>query len=187
MRLELADFPVKDVKFGKRTGYNGGVLEIDKEEMAALVLQDSRVTCFDLDVAFPGEKTRVANVRHVTEPRVKVSEKGCVFPGVMGPVETVGEGRTHKLSGVTVVSSVDRQSTIPSGTAAQDSSVLDMWGPGAEMRSGMARAVSGGMISSTVLTLVVVPIVYTVVDDIVGLFRRKKKDPAAVEPAEMTL
>jgi len=133
MRLELADFPVKDVKFGKRTGYNDGVLEIDKNEIAALVLQDSRVTYFDLDVTFPGEKTRVANVRHVTEPRVKVSEQGCVFPGIMGPVETVGEGRTHKMSGVTVISSVERQSTIPSGTAAQDSSVLDMWGTGAEM------------------------------------------------------
>jgi len=47
-------------------------------------------------------------------------------------------------------------------------------GPGAEMRSGMARAVIGGMISSTLLTLVVVPIVYTVIDDFVGLFRRKK-------------
>ncbi len=33
MRLELADFPVKDVRFGERTGYHNGVLEIDKEEM----------------------------------------------------------------------------------------------------------------------------------------------------------
>ncbi len=133
MRLELAEFPVKDIKFGKRTGYDGGVLEIDKEEMAALALQDSRVTSFDLDVTFPGEQTRVANVRHVTEPRVKVSGPGCVFPGIMGPVETVGEGRTHKMSGITVISSVERRSMIPSGTSAQDASILDMWGPGAEM------------------------------------------------------
>jgi len=47
-------------------------------------------------------------------------------------------------------------------------------GPGAEIRSGMARAVIGGMISSTLLTLVVVPVVYTLIDDFVGLFRRKK-------------
>ena len=133
MRLELADFPVKDVKFGKRTGYNSGVLDIDKEEMATLVMQDSRVTYFDLDVTFPGEKTRVANVRHVTEPRVKISGPGCVFPGVMGPVETVGEGRTHRMSGVTIFSSVARRSTIPSGTSAQDASIMDMWGPGAEI------------------------------------------------------
>ena len=30
MRLELADFPVKDIRFDKRTEYNHGVLKIDK-------------------------------------------------------------------------------------------------------------------------------------------------------------
>ncbi|MDH4035472.1 MAG: efflux RND transporter permease subunit, partial [candidate division Zixibacteria bacterium] len=58
-------------------------------------------------------------------------------------------------------------------------------GPGAEMRSGMARAVIGGMISSTMLTLVVVPIVYTVVDDVVGFFRPRKKAPSAPEPVDL--
>jgi hydrophobe/amphiphile efflux-1 (HAE1) family protein len=48
-------------------------------------------------------------------------------------------------------------------------------GPGAEMRAPMARAVIGGIISSTLLTLVVVPVVYTLIDDFVGFFRRKKK------------
>jgi HAE1 family hydrophobic/amphiphilic exporter-1 len=45
-------------------------------------------------------------------------------------------------------------------------------GPGAELRAPMARAVIGGMISSTLLTLVVVPIVYTIVDDAAMLFAR---------------
>jgi HAE1 family hydrophobic/amphiphilic exporter-1 len=50
-------------------------------------------------------------------------------------------------------------------------------GPGAEFRSGMARAVIGGMISSTALTLIVVPVVYTVVEDFVNfIFRRGRKD-----------
>ncbi len=43
-------------------------------------------------------------------------------------------------------------------------------GPGAEFRAPMARAVIGGLFSSTVLTLVVVPVVYTVIDDIVKFF-----------------
>jgi len=43
-------------------------------------------------------------------------------------------------------------------------------GPGAEMRAPMGRAVIGGLISSTLLTLVVVPIVYTIIDDIVAFF-----------------
>ena len=47
-------------------------------------------------------------------------------------------------------------------------------GPGAELRLSMALAVIGGIISSTLLTLVVVPVMYTLVDDFVGLFRRKE-------------
>ena len=38
-------------------------------------------------------------------------------------------------------------------------------GSGAEMRAPMARAVIGGLLTSTVLTLLVVPVVYTVLDD----------------------
>ncbi len=39
-------------------------------------------------------------------------------------------------------------------------------GPGAELRAPIARAVIGGMISSTFLTLIVIPVVYTIIDDI---------------------
>lgn len=53
-------------------------------------------------------------------------------------------------------------------------------GPGAELRAPMARAVIGGMISSTLLTLVVVPVVYTIIDDFIGFFRRKEStEPVA--------
>ncbi|MBU0984802.1 MAG: efflux RND transporter permease subunit [candidate division Zixibacteria bacterium] len=53
-------------------------------------------------------------------------------------------------------------------------------GPGAELRAPMAQAVIGGMLSSTLLTLVVVPVVYSIVDDFVGCFRRKKRDDQPV-------
>ena len=38
-------------------------------------------------------------------------------------------------------------------------------GAGAEMRAPMARAVIGGLFTSTLLTLIVVPVMYTVLDD----------------------
>ena len=57
-------------------------------------------------------------------------------------------------------------------------------GPGAELRAPMARAVIGGMISSTVLTLVVVPGVYTLIDDFVGFFRKKKRQDTKPEVTE---
>ncbi|MBI3695339.1 MAG: efflux RND transporter permease subunit [Acidobacteria bacterium] len=40
------------------------------------------------------------------------------------------------------------------------------WGSGAEFRAPMARAVIGGLITSTLLTLLVVPVVYTYLDDL---------------------
>jgi HAE1 family hydrophobic/amphiphilic exporter-1 len=46
-------------------------------------------------------------------------------------------------------------------------------GQGAEMRAPMARAVIGGLITSTILTLLVVPVVYTVLDDMGGWVRRR--------------
>jgi HAE1 family hydrophobic/amphiphilic exporter-1 len=46
-------------------------------------------------------------------------------------------------------------------------------GQGAEMRAPMARAVIGGLITSTLLTLLVVPVVYTVLDDIGGWIGRR--------------
>ncbi|MBI4528482.1 MAG: beta-aspartyl-peptidase, partial [Deltaproteobacteria bacterium] len=133
MRLELANFPVKDVRFNGWTRYNGGVLEIDKEEVAALVLQDGKVVSANLDVAFPGEQTRIVRVRDVVEPRVKVSGPGSVFPGILGPVETVGEGRTHRLAGVTVTTSANYKLTILEGAAAGRTGLVDMWGPAAQL------------------------------------------------------
>ena len=44
-------------------------------------------------------------------------------------------------------------------------------GSGGEMRAPMARAVIGGLITSTLLTLVVVPVVYTLLDDVAAWVR----------------
>jgi HAE1 family hydrophobic/amphiphilic exporter-1 len=53
-------------------------------------------------------------------------------------------------------------------------------GAGAEMRAPMARAVIGGLITSTLLTLIVVPVVYTYLD---GLVPAGARHPHAEEPA----
>ncbi|MBI4320529.1 MAG: hypothetical protein HY675_18725 [Chloroflexi bacterium] len=131
MRLELASFPVSNVRFDGRTRYADGVLEICKEELLGLVKQDERIVSADLDVAFPGERTRIVNIRDAVEPRVKISGPGCVFPGVLGPVETVGKGRTNRLAGLTVVHLSQFDQTILTGSGAANTGIVDMWGPGA--------------------------------------------------------
>jgi len=48
-------------------------------------------------------------------------------------------------------------------------------GEGAEERAPMARAVIGGLITSTLLTLLVVPVMYTLLDDFVGWVRSRRR------------
>ncbi|MCK6683441.1 MAG: efflux RND transporter permease subunit [Thermoanaerobaculia bacterium] len=54
-------------------------------------------------------------------------------------------------------------------------------GQGAEMRAPMARAVIGGLITSTLLTLLVVPVVYTVLDDFAAWIHRRWLKANAME------
>lgn len=48
-------------------------------------------------------------------------------------------------------------------------------GAGGEFRAPMGRAVVGGLITSTFLTLLVVPVVYTLLDDVTSFFRRRRQ------------
>jgi HAE1 family hydrophobic/amphiphilic exporter-1 len=53
------------------------------------------------------------------------------------------------------------------------------WGEGAESRSGMAWVLIGGLLSSTIFTLVVIPVIYTIMDDYkkkIGGFLKRKKE-----------
>jgi glycine reductase complex component B subunit alpha and beta len=133
MKLELAEFPVKQIRLGRRFLYESETLEMDEAELVDLVLQDSRITEASLAVAMPGEKTRITGIRDIVEPRYKVSGNGQVFPGILGPVTDVGEGRTHRLSGMTVIAAAEYEGTIRAGTTVQRSAILDMSGPGAEV------------------------------------------------------
>ena len=61
-------------------------------------------------------------------------------------------------------------------------------GEGGEFRAPMARAVIGGLITSTMLTLIVVPVVYTYLDDfgerVLGWVTAGKRAGAKAEAAE---
>jgi HAE1 family hydrophobic/amphiphilic exporter-1 len=56
-------------------------------------------------------------------------------------------------------------------------------GEGAEQRSPMAHAVIGGLITSTLLTLFVVPAVYTLLDDLALWFARRRGVAHRAQPA----
>src|SRR5687768_9152225 len=132
MQLEMADFPVREIRFGNSYHYQSGRLEVAYEDLARLVLQDQRIQEARLEVVWPGDHVRITGIRDVVEPRVKIGSKAQVFPGTITPVAGVGDGLTHRLSGMTVLATAAYEGTIRAGTGVQRSAILDMWGPGAE-------------------------------------------------------
>jgi glycine reductase len=132
MQLDLADFPVREIRLGNSYCYQGGRLELDRENLTRLVLQDPRVQKASFETVSPGEQVRITGIRDVVEPRAKFGCEAQVFPGTIGPVERVGNGLTHRLPGMTVLATGAYEGTIRAGTGVQRSAILDMWGPGAE-------------------------------------------------------
>jgi sarcosine reductase len=131
MRLEMAEFPVGRIRLGGADRYQDGLLEVDCDDLVRRVLRDARIEEASFDTVLPGEEVRVTGIRDVVEPRVKLDGEAQVFPGTIGPVEGVGNGRTHRLSGMTVLATAAYEGTIRAGTGVQRSAILDMWGPGA--------------------------------------------------------
>ena len=132
MHLEMAEFPVTRVIVGSEFSYRSGTLKVDEKELRSLILQDKRIQHASFEVVVPGEKVRITGIRDVVEPRVKVNGNGQVFPGILGPVEPVGEGKTQRLSGMAIVTTAGYEGLVRAGSGAQRSAILDMWGPGAE-------------------------------------------------------
>ena len=138
MRLELAAYPVEDVRFGEVTRWRDRTLTIDGDEVLEPVRRDPLVERADLAVARPRESARIVTIQDIIEPRVKAQGRGVAYPGIVGrPVDTVGEGRTNRLSGFTLMTCTPPQdvqrygllSSFRPGTAYGD--FLDMSGPGA--------------------------------------------------------
>jgi glycine reductase len=128
VRLEQATFRVKDIVFSNTTRFSGGVLYVSKEELRGKVLQDSHFIDVEVNVARPGDNTRIINILDAVEPRHKVSGPGTVFPAVIGPTVTVGQGRNHRLEGMALITT-----GVPSpgeGVYWRDG-IIDMWGAGA--------------------------------------------------------
>ena len=124
MRLELGKFVIKDIQFAEESHIENQVLYVNKAEVEAMVLEDDKLKECHLDIARPGEATRITPVKDVIEPRVKVSG-GEIFPGVIGKVSPqAGSGRTHALDGCCVV-------TVGRIVGFQEG-VIDMSGPAAD-------------------------------------------------------
>ena len=102
MKLEIGNFFIKDVAFGEKTMYENGILTINKEEAIAFIKEDEHITNVDIEIAKPGENTRIVPIKEAVEPRIRPDGR-AVFPGVTGELQSAGSGRVHALKGCSVL------------------------------------------------------------------------------------
>lgn len=124
LRLELGKIFIKDIQFAGTTMVKDGILFINKEELLKEVSGDERLKSIEVELAKPGDETRIIPVKDVIEPRVKVGGKGGIFPGFISKVDMVGSGRTHVLKGAAVVTT--------GKIVGFQEGIIDMSGEGAE-------------------------------------------------------
>lgn len=130
MRLEMGLFPVSKIIVGKRFAYKDETLTVDAGELRELALEEGALKDVRFDAASPGDSARITNVLDAVEPLYKVSGRSCAFPGFLGPAKTAGDGRTHKLAGMCVVSSTHFLGPM-TGIMSFREGIIDMCGPGA--------------------------------------------------------
>jgi glycine reductase len=102
MKLDLQIHPVRDLAWGDSTRLEGDVLLVDPAELTANLLEDRRLASVDFEIARAGESCRIAPVFDILEPRCKVEAGASDFPGVLGPLASVGNGATAVLRGMAV-------------------------------------------------------------------------------------
>ena len=128
-RLELAHHPVRDIRLSDSTCFSDGVLHVSRDEIREIVTGSGPFVDVEVDVARPGDRTRIINVLDAVEPRHKASGAGTVFPGMIGPPVTTGEGLDHVLDGMAVITVGE---PAPGEAVHWRDSVIDMWGEGAQ-------------------------------------------------------
>ena len=124
MRLEVGNIFIKDIQFGDSTKVENGVLYVNKQELISELSSDEHIKSIDMEIVRPGESVRIAPVKDVIEPRVKVEGNGGIFPGFLSKVDTVGEGKTNVLKGAAVVTT--------GKIVGFQEGIIDMTGPGAD-------------------------------------------------------
>jgi len=105
MRLEKGFVSVTKIQFGAKTALAGGVLTVNKDELTAYLMQDQRLGKVELDLANPGDSTRIVRTIYEFEPRVRTGSRKGQFPwpGVLGAGTDAGDGSLTVLDNTVVM------------------------------------------------------------------------------------
>ncbi len=133
MRLELNTVRIEDITFGEKTFIKGRTLYINRAELQALLREDRRLKDADVELAHPGDKSRIVKVVDVIEPRAKTSDGDQDFPGAVGKQAAAGKGSTCVLKGTAVVLTDYREKWDTTHSADANGEIIEMCGPGADV------------------------------------------------------
>src|SRR5258706_3638179 len=122
MMLEIAEYPVDRVVLSSSGKYERGTLTLDRDELRALVLEDTAFDDATIELANPGENVRITFICDAADARMMVSGAGEAYPGALGAADPVRSGRVNVLTGFTIMAAGE----IPSVFLGQRSTLLDM-------------------------------------------------------------
>lgn len=125
MQLEVGKILINDLQFGPQTEVKDQTLFVNMDELTEYLLQDEHLASVTIDIAHPGESTRIMPVKDVIEPRIKPDQADGIFPGMVSKMFTGGQGITHVLKGVSVVTT--------GKIVGYQEGIIDMSGPGADL------------------------------------------------------
>jgi glycine reductase complex component B subunit alpha and beta len=131
VKLVLETFAVKAVELGSRTALAGSTLSVSADELIRLAADERVFSSVRVELAAPGEATRIVHVFDAVEPRIKIGGDSVAFPGFLGPARTVGDGLTRRLGGLAVLE-CGRLPEPTGGILEFNEGVIDMSGPGAD-------------------------------------------------------
>jgi glycine reductase len=131
MRLVLDTFSANRLEFSDATRLSGGTLYLNKPQLHELLTaKHSAIADVEIELAHPGDDTRIVHLLDAVEPRCKLEGRARIFPGVLGDPTTAGEGRTRRIEGVAILTTTEFP--IPVGGLLQArEAVVDMGGPAA--------------------------------------------------------
>ena len=103
MKLTVDKVYIKDLKFSNKTYLQNGVLYVNKEDILAFAKSELCFNTLKIDIAYPGDSTRIINVVDVVQPRCKVTQN-IDWPGVLtDDYEISGSGVTRAVEGMGIV------------------------------------------------------------------------------------
>ena len=101
-KLQIGNFYVDDIIFGDKTGFQNGILTVNKQEALACLDPEERLKNLELHIVHPGDSIRIMPAKIAVEPRFRPDGRS-IFPGLLGSVQPCGDGILYAMKGMSVI------------------------------------------------------------------------------------